>query len=111
MIGLFYILNLSKWVYQNSQNCSSKSVSITVRKLYLNFKKWPPKLQLHISIWGFPGGAVVKNLPGNAGDVRDVGSIPGLRGSLEKELATCCSILDWEIPWTQEPGGLQPRGS
>ena len=26
---------------------------------------------------GFPGGSVVKNLPVNAGDVRDVGSIPG----------------------------------
>ena len=25
-----------------------------------------------------PGGAVVKNAPGNAGDARDVGSIPGL---------------------------------
>ena len=28
---------------------------------------------------GFPGGAVVKNLSANAGDARDVGSIPGLR--------------------------------
>ena len=27
---------------------------------------------------GFPGGAVVKNLPANAGDARDMGSIPGL---------------------------------
>ena len=27
---------------------------------------------------GFPGGAVVKNLPANAGDVRDMGLIPGL---------------------------------
>ena len=27
---------------------------------------------------GFPGGAVVKNLPAQAGDARDVGSIPGL---------------------------------
>ena len=26
----------------------------------------------------FPGGTVVKNLPANAGDARDVGSIPGL---------------------------------
>ena len=26
---------------------------------------------------GFPGGSVVKNLPANAGDVRDLGSIPG----------------------------------
>ena len=27
---------------------------------------------------GFPDGAVVKNLPANAGNTRDVGSIPGL---------------------------------
>ena len=30
-----------------------------------------------MSYWGFPAGAVVKNLPANAGDPRDVGSIPG----------------------------------
>ena len=30
---------------------------------------------------------------------------------LEKELATHSSILAWEIPWTEEPGGLQPMGS
>ena len=29
-------------------------------------------------IRGFPGGTVVKNPPANAGDARDVGSIPGL---------------------------------
>ena len=27
---------------------------------------------------------------------------------LEKEMATHSSILAWEIPWTEEPGGLQP---
>ena len=27
-------------------------------------------------MWGFPGGAVVKNPPANAGDARDVGSVP-----------------------------------
>ena len=26
---------------------------------------------------------------------------------LEKEMATHSSILDWRIPWTEEPGGLQ----
>jgi len=26
---------------------------------------------------GFPGGAVVKNLPANSGDTRNMGSIPG----------------------------------
>ena len=28
-------------------------------------------------MWGFPSGAVVKNLPANAGDTKDLGSIPG----------------------------------
>jgi len=30
---------------------------------------------------------------------------------LEKETATHCSILAWEIPWTEEAGGLQSTGS
>ena len=29
---------------------------------------------------------------------------------LEKETATHCSFLGWEIPWTEEPGGLQSVG-
>ena len=33
---------------------------------------------MYISILGFPGGSVVKNLPANAGDTRHVGLIPGL---------------------------------
>ena len=35
----------------------------------------------------------------------------GQGDSLEKEMATHCSILAWEIPWTEEPGGLQSLGS
>ena len=30
---------------------------------------------------------------------------------LEKEIATHCSILAWETPWTEEAGGLQSMGS
>ena len=30
-----------------------------------------------VNIKGFPGGSVIKNSPANAGDKRDVGSIPG----------------------------------
>ena len=30
---------------------------------------------------------------------------------LEKGMATHSSILAWRIPWTEEPGGLQPMGS
>ena len=31
--------------------------------------------------------------------------------SLEKEITTRSNILAWEIPWTEEPNGLQPVGS
>ena len=34
----------------------------------------------------------------------------GQEESLEKEMATHSSILAWEIPWTEEPGGLQSVG-
>ena len=34
----------------------------------------------------------------------------GQEDPLEKEMATQSSILAWEIPWTEEPGGLQSRG-
>ena len=30
---------------------------------------------------------------------------------MEKEMATYASILAWKIPWTEEPGELQSRGS
>ena len=41
---------------------------------------------------------VVKNLPAKAGDVRDLGSIPGLGRSLEQGMAAHSSILAWRIP-------------
>ena len=42
----------------------------------------------------------------SAGDVRDMGSIPGFGRSLEKEMATNSSNLACKIPWTVAPGGL-----
>ena len=35
----------------------------------------------------------------------------GREDPLEKEMATHSSILAWEIPWTEAPGGLQSMGS
>ena len=35
----------------------------------------------------------------------------GQEDPLEKEIATHSSILAWEIPWIEEPGGLQSMGS
>ena len=58
--------------------------------------------------WGFPCGSVVKNSHANAGDL---GSIHGLGRAPGEEMATHSSILACEIPWTEEPGGLQSMGS
>ena len=52
---------------------------------------------------GFPG-FVVKNPPANA---KDAGSSLGREDPLEKEMATHSSILAWETPWMEQPGGLQ----
>ena len=35
----------------------------------------------------------------------------GQEDPLEKAMATRSSVLAWRIPWTEEPGGLQPVGS
>ena len=35
----------------------------------------------------------------------------GREDHLEKEMQTHSSILAWEIPWTEEPDGLQSMGS
>ena len=55
----------------------------------------------------FPGGSAVKSPP--AGQEMQVQSL-GLKGPLEKEMATHLSILLWRTPWTEEPCGLQSIG-
>ena len=56
---------------------------------------------------GFPGGSDSKE---PACDTGDLDSILGSGRSLQKEMAIHSSILVWEIPWTQEPGGYSPWG-
>ena len=60
---------------------------------------------------GFLGGAVVKNLPTDAGAAEDMCSILGWEDPLKKGMATYFSIVAREIPWTKEPSGLQSMGS
>ena len=73
--------------------------------------RWPHNLLSTLGhTGGFPGGSVVKNPPANSGDTRDVGLLPGSGRSLEEEMAIHTSILSWEIPWTEDPGGLQSMG-
>ena len=54
-----------------------------------------------------PGDSAVENRP--AIPDTQIHSL-GWEDPLEKEMATHSSILAWEIPWTEEPGGLQSMG-
>ena len=55
----------------------------------------------------FPGGSVVKNpILKQETQVQSL----GWEDPLEKEMATHSSILAYEIPWTEEPAGLQSLG-
>ena len=52
----------------------------------------------------------VKSPPSNAGDMSDMGSIPGSGRSPGGGHGNSLHILAWRIPWTEEPGGLQSIG-
>ena len=54
------------------------------------------------------GGSDGKESAYNAGEQ---GLMPDQKDPLKKEMAIHSSIPAWEIPWTQEPGGLQSMGS
>ena len=49
---------------------------------------------------GFPGGSAVKNPETR---VRALGG----KDPLQKKMAILSNTLAWELPWTEEPGGLQ----
>ena len=72
----------------------------------------PPSVSPHFykgaSQVALPSG---KDLPANAGDIRDTGSILGSGRSLEEGMATHSNIPAWRMPWAEEPGGLQSMGS
>ena len=53
---------------------------------------------------------MVKNPPANAGGIRDTGLNLGQEDSLEEGMATHSSVLEWRMPWTEEPGRIQSMG-
>ena len=53
---------------------------------------------------------MVKSLPASAGNVRDVGLIPGLERSPGEVHDNPLQYSCWRIPWTEEPGRLQSIG-
>ena len=57
---------------------------------------------------GFLSGSVVKN-PSAMQETRVLSL--GREDALKHEMETHSSILAWEIPWTEEPGRLEPMAS
>ena len=94
-------LKIQHWFFLGLQSDSSFCRLWTCQPL------WPER--------GFPGGSEVKAsacscfcLPARRDTwVRSLGR----EDPLEKEMATHSSILAWQIPWMEEPGGLQSMGS
>ena len=74
----------------------------------LNYSVYIIVINIPYGTSGFPDGSVVKNLA--AIRETNIQSL-GQEDPLEKEMTIHSSILAWEIPWTEQPGGLQSMGS
>ena len=61
--------------------------------------------------WPFPMAQHVKSLPAIQKTQETRVRFLGGEGLLEEEMATDSSIFAWKIPWIEEPGGLQSKGS
>ena len=89
---------MTKWVSEWMIECrtgwdSEQKVFLKIGKLLFNC---------------FPRGSVVKiHLPMQEMQVWSLGQ----EDPQEKEMATHCSILAWEVSWTEEPGRLPSMGS
>ena len=99
VIFFFFLVNKSKLIKSNlAENCSR------VGKLFWFTEGWGTRN----TRWY---GTEVKNPPADAGDWRDLGSIPGPGRLPGGGNDNAPSISAWRIPWTEEPGGLQSMGS
>ena len=108
IIGVPWLIEASYW-----------SLSSSILPVYVSFSKFPFLLFFFLIktpvTWiraqpnnltlidylckdsGFPGGIVVKNLPANAGDARDVGLIPVKKPPWSRK--SQLTLVSWESPW------------
>ena len=84
-----------------NQKIISLNLILDPAKVIINYK------ETIVAYSGFPGSSVVENMP--AMQETWVLSLVW-EDSLEEKMATHSSILAYEVPWTEEPGGLQSTG-
>ena len=87
-----------QWLFFESPPTLSPAVTVIFWKHKFDH------VSLLLKILGFHGGSVVKNLPGNVGDTD---SNPGLEKSPGAGNGNPLPYSCWEIPCTEEPGGVQ----
>ena len=83
---------------------TDSSISLKKKK-YEVHNKWSM-----IKFWASQMALMVENPLTNAGDIRHMGSIPGLRRCPGEGMAAHSSRFAWRITWTEEPGRLQSIG-
>ena len=83
----------------------SKRDTIDIKNIFASEMIYK-RVYLYNNILGFPGGAVVKDLPTSVGDAGDAGSTPGSGRSPGGATGTHSSSLARIIPWTEEPGSI-----
>ena len=88
--------------FKHTELCFS-TTPITLQNHLWNFIK-RHITRKHPIAQDFPSDSAVENLPANAGEVGDMGSIPRLGRSPGGGMATHSNILAWKIPWTEESG-------
>ena len=90
--------------------CACVCVSGSKRPLFQSTKSFWIEVYSN-NLRGFSGGSVIKNLPANAGDAGDAGSIPGFGRSPEEGNGNPLQYSCLEnSTWTEDPGGLQSMG-
>ena len=93
---------------EKHKSSSRKSLIFPTKPRYLGPSRIYKSLMIMPTLGASLVAKMVKNLP--AMQKTRVQTLGG-KEPLEKEMATYSSILPWRIPWTEEPGGLQPMGS
>ena len=108
-----------RWPYQLCKFITLLTVIIFSHRINLEIteKKWELGKK-RLKMWvrsrtklGFPTWSNGKNPPANAGDTGDMDSIPEFGRSPGEGNGNPLQYLCWEIPWTEEPGGLPSMGS
>ena len=107
----FYIIGKASFLILHESTSASFILSFWRFLSLLRIEESGPWSGLGFGLMNVVGSLVaqtVKSLPAmRETQVRSQGQ----EDPLEKEMATHSSTLAWKIPWTEEPGGVQPMGS